>query len=135
MTELNDTLSIVELLWIAVCFIGLVIIAKWTLGRWQDKNFAKRHDQHLRELAGWLLVSVGIGVSLLLAFNGAAGIISGTVKPSGGVVSPQAFAIAILLILGQLSVLVMVYAIGWIFDRLVSLGRGRVTHEREDQGK
>lgn len=135
MSEITDTISWVEVVWIGWCIIGLFLVVDWTGRRWVDTQYARTHHQKLRTLAGYLLLTVGIGVGVQLLANGIAGIISATVPPTGGrgEVTPQGFSIVILLIIGQAAGVVMMYVVGWIFKRMVHLGEARIEHVERDQ--
>lgn len=135
MTQITPTLSLIEAIWILMAFIPAMRSARLTWLWNEDRKYAKKHKQEAREIASTLLLTVGIGVSAVLIFNGLAGVISGTVPPSGGSISSAASAIAVLLILGQVAIVVMLEGVGRFYNRLLRLGTLRVKGKKKDLGQ
>ncbi len=134
--EINRTVSWVEVIWIVMALLPIGIRCIPLTYRWyNDFFFARKHKQEARELAALLLMSVGIGCTGLLFFNGFAGIISGMLPPNGGRVSPLSASIAIMLILGQVCVIIMLEAVNYFYNRILALGEERVQGLKQDHGR
>lgn len=118
-----------------MCLLPVVLRStRLTYRWWNDFAFARKEKQESRATAALLLISVGLGTTCALLWNGFGGIISGTVPPSGGSVSLLSATVAVMLILGQISIIVMLEFVNHFYNKLLAPSKNRQLKEEEAKG-
>lgn len=133
--QLTATLSLVELFWISSAALGLLILGPLAWGWWGDRAFASERKQAARKRSATILLGIALFVGSVLVCFGVAGLISATLPPNGGTVSPQAAAIALLIVAGEMFLVAMVLWLAHAYYDLVGLMVDRWRGRVKDQGR